>query len=41
MERIGLFYGSDTGVTDGISRDFVSFWENDNLDVTEIGDATV
>jgi len=41
MEKIGLFYGSDTGVTDDITRDFVGYWEEDNLEVMEIGDASV
>ena len=41
MEEIGLFYGSDTGVTDDITKDFVSFWEEDNINVMEIGDASV
>ncbi|MCB4799116.1 flavodoxin [Neotamlana laminarinivorans] len=41
MKKIGLFYGSDTGVTDDITRDFVTFWEDDNLEVMEIGDASV
>ncbi len=41
MDTIGLFYGSDTGVTDDITRDFVTYWEEDNLEVMEIGDATV
>lgn len=40
MDKIGLFYGSDTGVTDDITRDFVEAWEEDNIDVMEIGDAT-
>ncbi len=40
MEKIGLFYGSDTGVTDDITRDFISFWEEDNLEVMEIGEAS-
>jgi flavodoxin I len=41
MEKIGLFYGSDTGVTDDITRDFITFWEADNLEVLEIGEASV
>jgi flavodoxin I len=41
MDTIGLFYGSDTGVTDDITRDFVTYWEEDNLEVMEIGDASV
>ena len=41
MEKIGLFYGSDTGVTDDVTRDFITFWEDDNLEVMEIGDATI
>lgn len=39
MEKIGLFYGSDTGVTDDITKDFVDAWKEDNLEVMEIGDA--
>ncbi len=41
MSNIGLFYGSDTGVTDDITRDFVTYWEENNLKVMEIGDACV
>lgn len=41
MDTIGLFYGSDTGVTDDITRDFVTYWGDDNLEVMEVGDATV
>lgn len=41
MENIALFYGSETGVTDDITRDFVTLWKHDNLDLMEIGDATV
>ena len=41
MENIALFYGSETGVTDDITRDFVSLWEQDTLDIMEIADATV
>lgn len=41
MEKIGLFYGSDTGITDDLTKDFVSFWEIDNLEIMEIGDASV
>ena len=40
MEKIGLFYGSDTGCTDDITKDFVSAWGSENLEVCEIGDAT-
>ncbi len=40
MDNIGLFYGSDTGVTDDITKDLVALWEHDNLEVMEIGDAT-
>lgn len=39
MNKIGLFYGSDTGVTDDITKDFVDIWANDDLNVMEIGDA--
>ncbi|MFB9053913.1 flavodoxin [Formosa undariae] len=41
MEEIGLFYGSDTGITDDITKDLVAFWEENNLNVIEIGDANV
>ena len=41
MENIALFYGSETGVTDDITMDFVTFWKHNNLDLMEIGDATV
>ena len=41
MENIALFYGSETGVTEDITMDFVTFWKHDNLDLMEIGDATV
>lgn len=40
MEKIGLFFGSDTGVTDDITKDFIEVWENDELEVMEIGDAS-
>ena len=39
MVTIGLFYGSDTGCTDDITKDLVSFWDQDNIQVTEISDA--
>ena len=39
MEKIGLFYGSDTGVTDDITKDLVEIWDSDELIITEIGDA--
>ncbi|GAA3516307.1 flavodoxin FldA [Aquimarina addita] len=38
MEKIALFYGSDTGCTDDITKDFIALWDQDNLDVREIGD---
>ncbi len=41
MEKIGLFYGSDTGVTDDITKDFVDLWGSDDLEVMEVGDANV
>ncbi|MCG1036414.1 flavodoxin [Polaribacter sargassicola] len=41
MEKIALFYGSDTGVTDDITKDFVEYWEEDNLELMEIGYASV
>ena len=40
MENIALFYGSETGVTDDITRDFVTLWKDDTLDLMEIADAT-
>lgn len=40
MDKIGLFYGSDTGVTDEITKDFVELWGNDQLEIMEIGDAS-
>lgn len=39
MEKIGLFYGSDTGCTDDVTKDFVYLWGEQELDVLEIGDA--
>ena len=39
MDKIGLFYGSDTGVTDEITKDFVEAWGNEELNTMEIGDA--
>ncbi len=41
MDKIGVFYGSDSGVTDDITRDLVTFWKADNLEVMEIGKASV
>lgn len=41
MEKIGLFYGSDTGVTDDITRDFIEYWEDNNIESMEIGDASI
>ncbi|MBU2996345.1 flavodoxin [Cellulophaga baltica] len=41
MEEIGLFYGSDTGVTDDVTKDFVNFWGDDNINVMLIGSASV
>ncbi|WP_103071596.1 flavodoxin [Aquimarina sediminis] len=40
MEKIGLFYGSDTGCTDDITKDLVSIWGDEGLVVTEIDDAS-
>ena len=40
MENIALFYGSETGVTNDITRDFVTLWKHETLDLMEIGDAT-
>ncbi|MDO6760708.1 hypothetical protein Q4566_10900 [Tamlana sp. 2_MG-2023] len=36
-DKIGVFYGSDSGVTDDITRDLISFWNDDNLEVMEVG----
>ncbi|MHA7943927.1 flavodoxin [Formosa sp. 3Alg 14/1] len=41
MEEIGLFYGSDTGITDDVTKDLIRFWDDNNLNVMEVGDATV
>ena len=38
MKKIALFYGSDTGVTDDITKDFISLWGSEELDVREIAD---
>lgn len=40
MKKIALFYGSDTGCTDDITKDFTSIWGIENLDVREIGDVS-
>ncbi|WP_108867843.1 flavodoxin [Aquimarina aquimarini] len=40
MEKIGVFYGSDTGCTDDITKDLVSLWGADQLDVREIDDVS-
>ena len=41
MEKIGLFYGSDTGCTDDVTKDFITVWSNnDELSICEIGDTT-
>ncbi|MEM9647163.1 MAG: flavodoxin [Bacteroidota bacterium] len=37
MEKIGLFFGSDSGCTDDISKDLFAFWGGDQLEVAEIG----
>ncbi len=37
LEKIGLFYGSDTGVTDEITKYFEEYWEDGNLELSEIG----
>ncbi|GGX27744.1 flavodoxin [Aquimarina muelleri] len=36
MEKIALFYGSDTGCTDDVTKDFTSLWGNKELDIREI-----
>lgn len=41
MERIGLFFGSDTGCTDDFTKDFIEEWGAEDIDVKEIGDATI
>jgi flavodoxin I len=40
MKKIGLFYGSDTGCTDDITKDFISLWGSEELDVREIDDVS-
>ncbi|TSE10392.1 MULTISPECIES: flavodoxin [Aquimarina] len=40
MKKIALFYGSDTGCTDDITKDFSSIWGDENLDIREIGDVS-
>ena len=40
MEKIALFYGSDTGCTDDVTKDFTSLWGEEELDVREIGDVS-
>ncbi len=37
MNKIGLFYGSDTGCTDDVTKDFIGLWGEEELDVSEIG----
>ncbi|MDY8135939.1 flavodoxin [Aquimarina sp. 2201CG5-10] len=41
MKKIALFYGSDTGCTDDITKDVVSIWGSEELDVCEISDVTI
>lgn len=41
MEKIGLFYGSDTGCTDDFTKDFIEIWGKEDLNVMEIGDASI
>ncbi len=41
MEKIGLFYGSDTGITEDITEDFVRLWGAEDLELMEISDASV
>ncbi|MEW7278711.1 flavodoxin [Aquimarina sp. 2201CG1-2-11] len=40
MQKIALFYGSDTGCTDDVTKDFTSLWGAEELDVREIGDVS-
>jgi flavodoxin I len=41
LEKVGLFYGSDTGVTDEITKYFEEYWEDENLELSEIGYVTI
>ena len=41
METIGLFYGSDTGMTEEITYSIVDLWEATEIEVIEISNATV
>ena len=41
LEKVGLFYGSDTGVTDEMTKYFEEYWEESNLELSEIGYASV
>ena len=40
-EKIGLFYGSDTGCTEDITQDLVAIWKTDELIVKEINTASI
>ncbi len=40
MKQIALFYGSDTGCTDDITKDLTALWGEDELDVREICDVS-
>ncbi len=40
MEEIGLFYGSDTGCTDDITKDLVAQWSDATVVVHEIDDVS-
>ncbi|MEM9886520.1 MAG: flavodoxin [Bacteroidota bacterium] len=39
--KVGLFFGSDTGTTEAITRDFVDAWELTELEVIEACDMKV
>lgn len=41
MQKIGLFYGSDTGVTEEITHIILEHWDGEEIDIHEICDVTV
>lgn len=40
MEQIGLFYGSDTGCTEEITKELMAIWGEDQIVAAEISEAT-
>ncbi|MFC5047186.1 flavodoxin [Aquimarina hainanensis] len=40
MKKIGLFYGSDTGCTDDVTKDLTEAWGADQIDVHEVCDVS-